>query len=124
MSQVPNPALNIPERDLVNFAAKAAGLTIEWPRVDDMPPSIMPQFAYWRPRTHGDDALALSAALNIQIEYSGPSGGVVTEVNCYPRGRSDCLVSLPIEDDKVAATRMAIFYSAVLLGMSLSDKID
>lgn len=121
MSQVPNPALNIPERDQVNFAAKAVGLTIEWPRMDDMPPAIMPSFEYWRPKTNGDDALALSAALNIQIEYSGPSGGVVTEVNCCPRGRGDCMVSVPVEDDKVAATRMAIFYSAVLLGMSIKE---
>jgi hypothetical protein len=120
-----NPALinlqNLTEREQVDFAAKAVGLNIEWPRVDDMPPSIMPEFKYWRPRTNGDDALALAAALDIQIEQIGKTSGQTTEVVCHPRGRFDCAVTVLHGDDKVGATRLAIFYAAVLLGMSIKE---
>ena len=123
MNQALTNLQNLTEREQVDFAAKAVGLTIEWRRMHVMPPAIMPSFEYWRPKTNGDDALALAAALDIQTEYIGPNGAT-TEVNCYPRGRGDCAVNMPVEGDKVAATRMAIFYSAVLLGMSMPDKAE
>jgi hypothetical protein len=121
MNQELTKMQNLTEREQVDFAAKAVGLTIEWPRMDDMPPAIMPSFEYWRPKTNGDDALALAAALDIQIEQIGKTSGKTTEVVCHPRGRFDCAVTVLHGDDKVAATRLAIFYAAVLLGMSIKE---
>jgi len=114
------PALDIPERELVEFAAKAVGIELMWSSVADQPPFIQETLEYWKPRENGDDALNLAADLDIQIEQIGVGAKPTNEVSCYPRGRGDCNVIVPHGDDKRAATRLAIFYAAALLGMSKS----
>jgi hypothetical protein len=113
------------ERELLELAAKAAGLEPTWdqPRGakrgrcrvkrGDLSP-------IWDPRNDDAETLRLAVELDIQIEHVGPSTGPATEVNCWPRGRGDCSASQKYNGDKLAATRHAVFEAAVMLGMSLA----
>lgn len=109
------------EREQTELAAKALGIELLWPSVGGLPPAIKPTFAYWNPKHDDGDALRLSVALDIQIEHVGRSNGPTTEVNCWPRGRGDCSSCQPYGGDKAAATRLAVFETAVMLGMSMPN---
>ena len=109
------------EREQVELAGKAVGLKLLWLGLGDMPATIEATFAYWNPKHVDSDSLRLSAALDINIEYSGPASGPSIEVNCWPSGHIDCAVRKPFGNDKQAAVRHAIFEAAVNFGMSMSS---
>jgi hypothetical protein len=86
-----------------------------------MPPAIDPPFVYWNPKHDDGDSLRLAVSLDIQIEHIGEVSGPTTMVKCWPRGHSDCAVCHSYGDDKQAATRRAVFESAVMAGMAIDQ---
>lgn len=110
------------ECEQTKFAAHAIGLILFWDAINSLPPASDPPFVYWNPKHEDGDSLRLAVSLDIQIEHVGEVGGPSTKVNCWPRGRSDCAVCHGYGDDKQAATRRAVFESAVMVGMTIDPQ--
>ena len=51
------------DRELIELAAKAAGITLMWSRVPGRPPRLAGTLAAWNPLTDDGDALRLAAKL-------------------------------------------------------------
>lgn len=108
------------DRELLEAAAKAAGLTVLRCRLDDplwhdmlldMRPAY-PQTAGWNPLEDDGDALRLACRLKINIEHMKTMAGAIFGVNCWPAGRGDCGISETGSGDYDALTRRAITRAA------------
>ena len=71
------------DRELLEKAAKAAGLTLIWPRdpstyeiVDGVSPRRPDTWDNWNPLTDDGDALRLACALGLVVDCSRPSAGL------------------------------------------------
>ncbi len=114
------------DRELLEMAAKAAGLKI-LRDPDDLPRNCtgmhptMSIFAapVWNPRDDDGDSRRLQVKLRIQIEFCRTMGGKFTEVHAYPSGRGDCAGVAPLGEDDDAATRMAVLLAAAELGRQM-----
>jgi hypothetical protein len=119
------------DRELLELAAKAAGLIIRGECVDgdDCFTGLLckhgdgrlrhPKFR-WNPLTDGDDALRLAARLNIDIvwEANGPDFNVVTHVWCSGRTQAlDTVESVDAQGD--AALCRAITRAAAEIGRGM-----
>jgi hypothetical protein len=118
------------DRELLEAAAKAAGIVGAWKekanpsiRASSGPDTIegffiaSPRGGYgklWRPLADDGDALRLAAMLRINIEYVATLGGIDAGVNCWPRGRGDCGLTV-FGDDAASCTRRAIVGAAAAL---------
>lgn len=116
------------DRELLEFAAKAAGIVVVRRRLDDpmhsdmlISPSVRNPYQHsgpWNPLTDDGDALRLAVKLKINIEFLWTMGKKEGGVNCWPSGRGDCGAS---EDGlhSIEVTRKAITRAAAEIGKAL-----
>ena len=99
------------DRELLELAAKAAGVEVEWRRSAgayyyDNPETGREE---WNPRD--DDGQALRLAVKLQLEIYIDHGGVAVRTHCG-------LKTLEKKCD-AAATRLAIFRAAAAIGETM-----
>lgn len=105
------------DRELIELAAKAAGIEGEWMQDED---GGMPYLHNWEngcvfdPLTDDGDALRLAVELNFKISIPPVLGGRVDVVNFS--GPIISIVEIPQEYDLNAATRRAIVRAAAEIG--------
>ena len=110
------------DRELLELAAKAAGISLEYRRGSDAYyyDDIVTGREQWDPLANDGQALRLAVKLRINLEHMATMGGADFGINTWPRGRGDCGVS---EDgdlsDYEAATRRAIVRAAAEVGRQL-----
>ena len=120
------------DRELLEFAARAAGLRYSWYAhgvgpmiiVSDLPDNSggMPQRTRWNPLDDDGDALRLAAALRLNIDHNQPADqqrwvaadrngceGCYAPVSCVEDAFED-------ESHRMAATRRAIVRAAAEIG--------
>lgn len=120
------------DRELLDLAAKAAQLPIEW-RADyvsvhdftsEQPRHIVSGFTSyvydneWNPLTNDGDALRLAAQLRLTISwdrFDDDDYAIVTPPNSHQGQGQDCMV----DQSPYAATRLAIVRAAAEIGRSL-----
>ena len=94
------------DRELLEAAAKAAGLDVDLERQDpELGIAFRGTATWWNPRTDDGDSFRLAVQLNIQV----------SQREKYKRSRAElgnCTSSWPWGNDKMAATRMAILDTA------------
>lgn len=111
------------DRELLEFAAKAAGVEIEWRAVSDMPGAefqpckvwLGVSQGWWNPLRSDSDALKGAASQYISIIYEHP-GFVIAKV--LPAGE---WVQYAVQgpDDYLRATRHAITHCLAAIGRQM-----
>lgn len=103
------------DRELLELAAKAAGIDLGWE--NEIPYTGMGSYmpAHWNPLTDDGDALRLAVKLRLEIYFFDGFGEVVAEHNTasYEPGREQ------YANDMNAATRRAIVRAAAEIGRSM-----
>ena len=105
------------DRELLEAAAKAAGIKLLRSRLDDpmcrdMLPEIQNSVAVgWNPLTDDGDALRLAVKLGLEVGHNS-FGNVVVDHYTQPEVRK---IVLPHGDDPYAATRRAIVRAAAAM---------
>jgi len=106
------------DRELLEFAAKAGGVFNHPCYGPVAPGNTISGITYWNPLTDDGDALRLAANLHIDVEQNlchitarywiSDEGGLV----------SKC-VSVEVQGDRIAATRLAIVRAAAEIGRAM-----
>jgi hypothetical protein len=121
----------VTDRELLELAAKAAGLTIDKSPYngggtsndgfDILGNAVLDWFngTKWNPLTDDGDALRLAVRLRINIEHAETLGRKSHGVNCWPVGRGDCGHMENDLRDYGAATRRAITRAAAEIGRAM-----
>ena len=60
------------DRALIEAAARAAGIELEWSSVEGLSPRRLDDWMTWNPRTSGQDSFDLAARLRITVEHNTP----------------------------------------------------
>jgi hypothetical protein len=103
------------DRELLELAAKAAGLTIlSWPQEDYAVVQNGDQQCGWSPLAFDSDALRLAVKADIDVVQMGDA----TRAD-YMIGIGFCTVDVPHGDDPYAATRRAIVRAAAEIGRNM-----
>ena len=102
------------DRELLELAAKAAGLSLLWSRLEDadLSPRLADSFFNWNPLTDDGDALRLVVALRLHVKpgkYIGDGCTVETQRD----GIAGCTA---FYDDKQEQMRRAIVLTAAEIG--------
>lgn len=98
------------DKELLELAAKAAGIWLEWGGEIWMPP-----YHHWNPLTNDGDALRLAVKLNLGISIPIHQT-IKADVVCF----SDSRVNIREEgDDPYTATRRAIVRAAAEIGRGM-----
>lgn len=115
------------DRELLEYAAKAAGIDGVWQDWDGM--DIRYGFSqsiyskdegYWNPRDDNGDALCLAVKLSLDIRYEALPEGVIVAVSAPWSKRFFGLAwNEWIGDDPYAATRRAIVRAAAEIGKDM-----
>jgi hypothetical protein len=105
------------DRELLELAAKAAGIEINWFKWERLT-------GQWNPLVDDGDALRLAAKCEIDIEFDYIDYPKVTAWYCLDYDKHDGLWSKVDEPvgDRCAATRRAITRAAAEIGKSLTAK--
>lgn len=111
------------DRELLELAAKAAGVDLEW----DGPPDIWQPMYYqgktyhgWLPLTNDGDALRLAVKLRLRLNREINCGDDIVEVFGPENDDMSCHCSTEsIEGDPCAATRRAIVRAAAEIGRTM-----
>lgn len=106
------------DRELLELAAKAAGLTFEFlasPLVKAVPDDLERPWRYWNPLADDADALRLATKLRLDIMFFNG----FEEVICSDQSETDENVIEPYGDDIDAAVRRAIVRAAAEIGRSM-----
>ena len=114
------------DRELLEKAAKAAGIELQWPRdpssyklVEGIPPRRKDTWENWSPLTDDGDALRLAVALGISIAQEVDRGDVYADVF----GSSPTIgADEPFGNCPCVATRRAIVRAAAAIGQSMEGK--
>ena len=112
------------DRELLELAAKAAGITLEW---DGNPEEWMPMYyegkTYhsWNPLDDDGDAFRLAVKLGLLIDCDDVLKDV--EAVLVMRNHNDQFIRMnePYGDDPYAATRRAIVRAAAEIGREMID---
>jgi hypothetical protein len=104
----------VSDRELLELAAKAAGIRINHWIYDDGP-AVLEVGGIWNPLDCGDDALRLAVKLGLTVAQLMTSREVL--VNDYDE---TVLVSEFHEADPLAATRRAITRAAAEIGRNMT----
>lgn len=124
-----NDGVDMTDRELLEFAAKAAGIDAKWQ--DEEAADFDAEYLgmrvanrgylneYWNPINDDGDALRLACHLRINIEHVENSGRRPFGVNCWPLGRGDCGHIETDVTDYNAATRRAIVRAAAKIGRNM-----
>ena len=107
------------DRELLELAAKAAGLRIEYWGADNYPVVLdQEQMKYgWNPLVYDSDALRLAVSLGIDLEWRADG-----RVAAYRHATSNgyCFTALESSrEDRAAATRRAIVRAAAEIGKEM-----
>jgi hypothetical protein len=103
------------DRELLELAAKAAGLTIlSWPQEDYAVVQNGDQQCGWSPLAFDSDALRLAVKADIDVVQMGDA----TRAD-YMIGIGFCTAEVPHGDDPYAATRRAIVRAAAEIGKGM-----
>ena len=100
------------DKELLELAAKAAGIWLEWDGERWMPP-----YQHWNPLTNDGDALRLAVKLNMDMRFDAFSDGAVVLTECVwkPAG----MEVEYLNNDPYAATRRAIVRAAAEIGRGM-----
>lgn len=101
------------DRELLELAAKAAGIQLDFSIRGDFPPYYVNErggHSSWNPLTDDGDALRLAVALGLVVDCSRPSAAL-------PFTRHD--YSLSEGGNNAAATRRAIVRAAAEIGRGM-----
>jgi hypothetical protein len=113
------------DRELLELAAKAAGVTLSWPydpatykRFDGVPPRRTDTWENWNPLTDDGDALRLAVKLRqMHIDINIESTAAYrNDVHGIPRQ----FAGEPHNGDPLAATRRAIVRAAAEIGRQMT----
>ena len=109
------------EREMLELAAKAAGIEIETGiYFYDAGFKVTGTATYWNPILSDADALRLAVKLHINIEHLRPLTTMeFNEVVASPYGRGDCVSIELTKGDPYAATRRAITRAAAEIGRAM-----
>ena len=115
-----------PDRELLELAAKAAGLNVkgEWVDADDkfthlnVGKKFTNERAKWNPLTDDGDALRLAVNLQLGISIPPVVDGRIEVVTFY--GPIISIVEHPQNNDRNAATRRAIVRAAAEIGKAMA----
>jgi hypothetical protein len=105
------------DRELLELAAKAAGITLQWNSDADLRPRRIDDdsWATWHPLEDDGDALRLAVKLNLlMMLYPFDQAVRVTRLD-----QPDTIVSWGTPPDAAAATRRAIVRAAAEIGKSM-----
>ena len=94
------------DRELLELAAKAAGIELKWSGEMDVPPRMQPSWESWSPLTDDGDALRLAVKLLITVTFG--ANYVIVGGNQMPLVNN--------ANDPYAATRRAIVRAAAEIG--------
>lgn len=103
------------DRELLELAAKAAGITLEW---DGNPDGWMPMYYegktyyQWNPLDDDGDALRLAVRLPLDVMFGFDGEGNVVGVNANWDGAPAEVIQEPLGQDVAKATRRAIVRAA------------
>ena len=100
------------DRELLELAAKAAGVAIEWQPCGWAHDNNTG--CEWNPLTADGDALRLAVKLGLRVHKTTSS----VEIDIYKDGAWADTVEEKIEHDPLAATRLAIVRAAAKIGRS------
>ena len=121
--------MNLTDRELLELAAKAAGMEInrEWQAARDLVSNpdkaslwIINGSSGWNPLRNDGDALRLAVELQLGISVPPVVDGRVEVVTFY--GPIISIVEQPINDDRQSATRRAITRAAAAIQLSKEGK--
>lgn len=106
-----------PDRELLELAAKAAGIDLQWMGEGRMAACFDPagENEWWNPLTDDGDALRLMAKLRLDVCRPHSKHA---EVCVWSDARSDFICE-PDEVDPAAATRRAIVRAAAEIGKAM-----
>ena len=108
------------DRELLELAAKAAGITRKWAPTNGADEAIheniapLENYIIWNPLTDDGDAFRLAVKLGISVRVRD---GYATAFYPLPMG---CEFHIPTGNDPYAATRRAIVRAAVEIGKGIS----
>lgn len=109
------------DRELLELAAKAAGIALEFSRMPDITPRRADTWDRWNPITDDGNALRLAVKLDISVTqypiYEYPKHSVVARRPSLEDSRTE-VVELH-NGDRDAATRRAIVRAAAEIGKGM-----
>ena len=97
------------DKELLELAAKAAGIELKWSGEMDVPPRMQPSWESWSPLTDDGDALRLAVKLLITVTFG--ANYVIVGGNQMPLVNN--------ANDPYAATRRAIVRAAAEIGKGM-----
>lgn len=103
------------DRELLELAAKAAGIELNWPESDYpeiVQPNILGVRGVWNPLTDDGDALRLVVKCRLEIGFPAPR-------KVWSFGRKGDVCSEEYKSDPLAATRRAITRAAAEIGRNM-----
>ena len=114
------------DRELLEAAAKAAGLDVRWiaecqDYYEHRPHMLPGYWDKWNPLTNDDDALRLAVRLRIDVLFDGrdsPNAHVETVAN-EPAQETQPWAHEPLKFEENAATRRAIVRAAAEIGRQM-----
>jgi hypothetical protein len=101
------------DKELLELAAKAAGIEIQWPSIGDASCRRTDTWDIWNPLTDDGDALRLAVKLKLNISIGKVSAWSGVD-GCEP-------VQSIFEGDPYAATRRAITRAAAAIGEAMKS---
>jgi len=109
----------VSDRELLELAAKAAGIRINHWVYDDLDysPAVLEAGGTWHPLADDGDALRLAVKLDFAVVLEGSKNNVRID-GASPNGLE--LVNEPLGEDPYAATRRAIVRAAAEIGRSMT----
>jgi len=107
------------DKELLELAAKAAGIECEWSNDDDDGMWLMGERSpdnsrYWNPLTDDGDALRLAVKLELNVCYDGLDA--INSGGCGVVTKDERKFFEPTNGDPYAATRRAIVRAAASIG--------
>lgn len=115
------------DRELLELAAKAAGIELKWMTIVNGPQAGEVFCSNWHPLTDDGDALRLAVKLQINVNNEHVSAGAAYctrgENEVFPIASSGMECHGPAADHVIpedyAATRRAIFLAAAAIGQAM-----
>jgi hypothetical protein len=104
------------DKEILELAAKAAGIEIQWPSVGDASCRRTDTWDIWNPLTDDGDALRLAVKLNIVIWECDQYDRAMAEVR-YGEARGEYWEL--VGEDKYSSTRRAITRAAAEIGKAM-----
>lgn len=109
-------------RELLEMAAKAAGITIRWERECGVIRARQQSGGYcgiWNPLADDGDALRLVVALRISIDFASPHSKPIDRIQASARSNGNMSCIEKFRSDELVATRRVITRAAAEIGKAM-----